>query len=158
MPLKIEVQKIQAGGERLAGSIPRVETDMDLHGLSLQGDLEYDLHAELVSGELLVRGRLALPVIFTCSRCLKNFPSTVRVENFIFTARVSDKDTIDLTDNLREDIIIALPLKPLCREGCAGICPRCGKDLNVEQCSCGSGGDDARWRALEQLSLPPENE
>jgi len=158
MALTLEIQKIPPEGESLAGALLPSEIDLELHGMSVRGGLEYDLRAEVVSHELIVHGKLRLPVEFTCSRCLKQFASEIRVEQFRYNTKVSEKDIIDLTENLREDIIIALPLKPLCGDECRGICPRCGKDRNVEQCSCAPASEDWRWNALEELSLPPEND
>jgi uncharacterized protein len=45
-------------------------------------------------------------------------------------------DEIDLVDGIQEQVIMALPFKPLCREGCRGLCPQCGADLNLGDCAC----------------------
>ena len=58
---------------------------------------------------------------------------------------------VDLTDHLRQSLILALPLKLLCREECKGLCSRCGANLNNESCSCPPDPVDPRWEKLEQL-------
>lgn len=56
-----------------------------------------------------------------------------------------------LEDVLREQILLALPLRAVCREECKGLCPHCGKNLNFEQCSCAEPLDDPRWSALKEI-------
>jgi len=102
-----------------------------------------------------------------CARCLAETDCEVDIrfiEEFVPVtdattgARISiahDEDTyrigpafvLDLRDALREYLLIAEPLKPLCRPDCAGLCPTCGANLNERACSCGLGADE-RWGAL----------
>jgi len=56
-----------------------------------------------------------------------------------------------LEDAVREQVLLAVPLKVICREDCKGLCPHCGANLNVEQCSCAEPIEDPRWTALKEL-------
>jgi uncharacterized protein len=56
-----------------------------------------------------------------------------------------------LEDAVREQVLLALPLRVICREDCKGLCPHCGKNLNVEQCSCAEPMEDPRWAALKDI-------
>ncbi|MGZ7094338.1 MAG: YceD family protein, partial [Candidatus Angelobacter sp.] len=56
-----------------------------------------------------------------------------------------------LEDVLREQVLLALPLKVTCRADCKGLCPHCGKNLNHEQCSCSTELEDPRWAALKDV-------
>jgi uncharacterized protein len=56
-----------------------------------------------------------------------------------------------LEDALREQVLLALPLKVICREDCKGLCPHCGANLNDGQCSCADPPEDPRWTALKDL-------
>ena len=57
-----------------------------------------------------------------------------------------------LEDVLREQVLLAIPLKAICRETCKGICPQCGKNLNLEQaCTCSQAIEDPRWAALKEI-------
>jgi uncharacterized protein len=58
---------------------------------------------------------------------------------------------LQLEDVLREQVLLAVPLKLVCREQCRGICPRCGQNLNAGQCSCSEPVSDNRWAALKDL-------
>jgi uncharacterized protein len=60
----------------------------------------------------------------------------------------------DVGEMLREYVLLELPMQPLCRPDCRGLCPECGADLNVEQCSCGSTSVDERFAALRALLKP----
>ena len=56
-----------------------------------------------------------------------------------------------LEDVLREQVLLSLPAKTLCKPGCKGLCPRCGQNLNEQTCSCASAPADPRWTALSEL-------
>ena len=58
-----------------------------------------------------------------------------------------------LEDAVREQVLLALPARNLCQEGCKGLCPRCGADLNTTSCDCGTTSADPRWGALAGLEL-----
>lgn len=60
-------------------------------------------------------------------------------------------DGIELDDVLREQILLALPARAICREDCRGLCPGCGRNLNVETCACAEPPQDPRWAALADL-------
>jgi uncharacterized protein len=64
-----------------------------------------------------------------------------------------------LEDVLREQVLLSLPARSLCRQDCKGLCPRCGRNLNTESCNCGDSPADPRWSALSDLRsrLGPEN-
>ncbi len=61
------------------------------------------------------------------------------------------KDSLLLEDVLREQVLLALPARTLCKADCKGLCPRCGKNRNIEPCSCDQGPADPRWEALAGL-------
>ena len=66
----------------------------------------------------------------------------------------SDTNIIDISDAVRDSVLLAVPLKLLCREDCAGLCQRCGKNLNHAadgSCDCGTGETDSRWNKLAGL-------
>lgn len=60
-------------------------------------------------------------------------------------------DGLELEDVLREQVLLAVPLKTVCRPDCKGLCPHCGKNLNAETCSCEHHESDPRWNALKGL-------
>jgi uncharacterized protein len=62
-----------------------------------------------------------------------------------------------LEDMLREQVLLALPIKAICREDCKGLCPHCGRNLNEGQCSCSEPIADPRWAALKEIRGKLEN-
>lgn len=62
---------------------------------------------------------------------------------------------IDLTDDVRQTILLSVPLKLLCREDCKGLCPQCGADLNLERCRCRAEETDTRWERLRGFRPEP---
>ena len=66
-------------------------------------------------------------------------------------------DGLQLEDVLREQVLLALPLKVVCRQDCKGLCPQCGKNLNQEQCSCSITLEDPRWAALKEVRAKLEH-
>jgi uncharacterized protein len=61
------------------------------------------------------------------------------------------KDSLWLEDVLREQVLLALPVRTLCRPDCKGLCPRCGANRNNQPCTCDEGPGDLRWEALAGL-------
>jgi uncharacterized protein len=61
------------------------------------------------------------------------------------------KDSLLLEDVLREQVLLSLPVRTLCKPDCKGLCPRCGKNRNLEACTCDEGPADPRWEALADL-------
>ena len=58
---------------------------------------------------------------------------------------------LDLREAIRQNLLLALPMKALCRENCAGLCSQCGKDLNEGSCDCVFEVEDDRFKSLRQL-------
>ncbi len=120
---------------------------------------------------ILVRCSLDSEIELTCGRCLNSFRQPLKInfeEEFLPTIDVTSgiplpqaEDTgafiidehhiIDLTEPARQYALMAVPMKPLCRPDCAGLCPRCGKNLNQGDCACPTGEIDPRWSALTKL-------
>ena len=65
----------------------------------------------------------------------------------------ANKDTADLSDDIRQNIMLNLPMKLLCDKSCKGLCSNCGSNLNEKQCDCKNSTDDPRWEALKKLQI-----
>jgi uncharacterized protein len=120
---------------------------------------------ESVHGGLLVTATVSAPYVGECRRCLGIARGTLaaHVVELITdepdpdTGYVVDGDTLDLLTVAHDACILELPLAPLCREGCAGLCPECGANLNLEKCSC-TLPVDPRWAGLAQLNEKEESD
>lgn len=151
--MKVNVKRIPEEGETLQGTEPPSIIEVDEPDVHFEQDIEYDFHAQIQSGALLVVGKVRTPVTLRCSRCLQIFRMPLQVKQFVFHQELKGEDFVDLTENLREDIILELPQRALCRPDCRGLCPVCGKDLNEGACKCKREPGDMRWHALDQINL-----
>jgi uncharacterized protein len=65
---------------------------------------------------------------------------------------IDEHHILDLREAIRQNALLAIPMKPLCREDCAGLCQKCGQDLNEGQCDCTKPEIDPRWSKLADLA------
>jgi len=120
---------------------------------------------------VLVEAHLHTAVEQSCSRCLEPVVSPINLnfaEEFLQTVdlvtglplEVPQDDQavlidahheLHMDDILRQYLLTQLPMQPLCRDDCAGLCPYCGHNLNEGPCACPSEAPDARWAALKAL-------
>jgi len=151
--MQVNVKRIPADGEQLRGVEPPTIMELDNDDVHFTRGIQYDFHAQIQENALLVVGRLRTPVTLRCSRCVKMFEFPVCVGQFVFHQELTGEDFVDLTQNIREDIILELPQRALCRPDCRGLCVECGQDLNEKACHCKTARGDLRWHALDQIKL-----
>jgi uncharacterized protein len=131
----------------------------------------------LIIKDIRLRGRLSAGLELQCARCLEPVKQDVNREFELLYRPLgvdAGRDEISVTDAeaeigyyqgdgvlledvLREQVLLALPLKVTCQENCRGLCPHCGKNLNQEQCSCSVPVEDPRWAALKDIRVKIEN-
>ena len=131
-------------------------------------EVSLDLRFEAVSEGVLVTGSATVPLTGECARCLDPVTSTMEVsfqELYLYESgaqdeeaddeeRFLDGDQLDLEPAFRDAVVLALPLSPLCREDCPGLCPECGAHLAEAGPDHGHGEDvDPRWAALRHLDV-----
>ncbi len=137
------------------GSILEMDNEEHLH---VEGPIKYRLQASLAGSELVVRGSVSCRVSFACGRCGDFFTANVTDSAFLRAVEVEEgMEFVDLTPDIRESMILAFPLNPLCDASCKGICVHCGMNLNKGDCSCSVSWDDRRWDSLNKLRLPHSN-
>jgi uncharacterized protein len=121
--------------------------------------------------DIRVRGRLTTSLESNCARCLEPLTQEVKREfDLLYRPLGTDagRDEMSVTgaeaeigyyegegilldDVVREQVLLAVPLKVTCREDCKGLCPHCGANLNQEQCSCAVALEEPRWAALREI-------
>ena len=121
--------------------------------------------------DIRVQGKLATSLEMSCARCLEAITQDVKREfDLLYRPQGADagRDEISVTDAeaeisyyegeglplddvVREQVLLAAPLKAICREDCKGLCPHCGKNLNQEGCSCAVEMEEPRWAALKEI-------
>ena len=118
--------------------------------------LHFVLHLSVVDDDVLVAGKLSGVIAVMCDRCTDNTPCEVAVGDVFHRYENVVGEVIDLTDAVREDILLAFPQSFLCSDACRGLCPSCGCNLNRERCTCNpaaDAGEDNPWRQLDSLKL-----
>ena len=152
--MKINVKRIPEGGETLRGTEPAAILELEDPNVRFEKEIECELHAQVQGNALLVTGTLRTPVTARCGRCLKTLKLPLAVQDFVFHCELRGEDFVDLTENIREDILLTLPQRILCNPDCKGLCPVCGQDLNVRRCSCERLRKfSGRWGKLDELKL-----
>jgi uncharacterized protein len=143
----------------LHGRLP----DLAMLGTAVAPDTDVDITVglEAIPEGVVADGRISAPWRAECRRCLTDVSGRVDVEfRELFEPHPREGETyplqhedVDLDPLIREALALALPLTPLCRADCQGICPTCGADLNEGPCGCPPAGRDPRWAALDDLHL-----
>lgn len=155
---------------RVIGFIPAAS----LLDLGQSGQVEAAIQVELTSswdkGKYRVVGTMQGRILLTCSRCLElyPFPLDLSVDRLFAQGydpanTVGEREIIDVVDYLpdslisvrhmvEEELLLCLPMTPLCQEACAGICPECGAELNQEFCHCPPAEADHPFAALQCLN------
>ena len=153
--MKIMVARIPEEGSSYNGSDPAAVMDLaDDPFVKVEGDVQYALHAQCVSEELIVRGRLSVDLGLKCIRCSEFFSTTVADSDFLRAYPASeDTDSVEITPDMREDLLLHIPTFPICSEGCKGLCVQCGAYLNKGSCGCKEGPRPNPWLALDNLNL-----
>jgi uncharacterized protein len=132
-------------GERRQDS-GSVDLDLVVGASRVHGPAVVEVTLEGVDSGLLARFEAHTTAHLACTRCLREWDEPLHVSAMQLFEEEPDEDgyglgpngTIDLTDPVRDEVALSVPLRPLCRPGCAGLCPTCGTDLNENPC----GGHD----------------
>src|ERR1041385_5016892 len=112
--MKVHIQQIPPGGLHLEGEEPSSILDLHDENTRSTGPIAYSLDVGLSGGGLFAPGTLTVPVELQCVSCLDRSPFTLKVPDFACQVELTGAETVDLTEYLREDILLALPPHPHC--------------------------------------------
>lgn len=167
--MKIDVAKVRRSVAEvfhydLKEAFPPLQIGTDL--LTYKEPVHVQLQVSSTGKSLLVRGQIHACLNVECSRCLKKFtyPMDLPYEDeWVVAAQATEeqkeddfvfaKDEIEIGERITEQIILALPMKFLCSEDCRGLCPKCGQDLNLQECSCPRDDIDPRFAKLAEWNM-----
>jgi DUF177 domain-containing protein len=125
----------------------------------------------LAGNEVFVNGHVETRAQVECDRCLQPVETAVNTDFALeyitgpeyessgvaelteaaMSVSVFDGEAIDVDEIVKEQVLLAVPARMLCREDCKGICPECGTDRNTGNCNCTTDDIDPRWAALKNL-------
>lgn len=146
--------------------------EIDIDGeATIKSEIAFNGQVSRVNERTFVRGAIKADAEVDCTRCLEpvDRPIDITFEDvFVEAVAESDKDEvelaveqldealleseeIDLAEVVREQILLDLPEQIFCKEDCRGLCPQCGGNRNLIDCSCERDQVDPRWAALKEL-------
>jgi uncharacterized protein len=141
--MKIHVSRIPEEGLTEHASYNASKLDMERQDVRLPEPFEVDAFITRIDRELVIRAQIRSPLLLVCGRCLDEYSSVVTAKN-VYTYEVRPTDVVDITDDVRQDVILAYPMIPLCRPDCKGLCLTCGQNLNHGSCAHASNGQQKR--------------
>jgi len=175
--MKIAVASLSERPTRLEGTLSPRELELAAERIAFREPVHVTVTVTRMQEDVLARGEARTSAVAECSRCLEEVAVELRgefealfvPETGAYGQRMGRRDfewgdqrvnfysemTVDLTDEIRQCVLLELPMKPLCRPDCAGLCPRCGANLNEGPCSCEPEDDAGPWAILRKL-IPPE--
>ncbi len=150
------------GANRDETIVGPIEIEMDLERVEAAHPVTAQIRLEALAAEILARGSAVYVASLQCNRCLTGWTESGEVSFTQLFGKEPDEDTepisregrIDLEPTIRDVVALALPLVPLCKEDCLGLCPTCGTDLNTVPCSGHADESDSPFSALQQLLEP----
>ena len=176
--MKIRVDDIPEDGLHLSFSGDEDFLSDALNTVSISGDIRIDPHIEgkvdlfRSNEDVLLLGTVVGSMNLICSRCISEF-TIVKEVNLDLKFRVGGVESesrqgadqqeqdvmflesaeLDPAEIILQELLLEIPMKPLCREDCAGLCPKCGALKGSPECKCGDKRDiDPRWEALARLA------
>jgi uncharacterized protein len=166
--LHLNLAGVDRGEVSLREQVPPDHPMWNGSGVELAKPLDVDLTARSVGDGVLVRGTLRTTVRQACRRCLAPVEQEVDEHvDLLFTAHSDEDDgldgevyflpargdDLDLTDAVREQVLLQAPQFTLCRDDCRGLCPTCGTDLNEGACECVPEAAPGPWDALKNVKF-----
>jgi uncharacterized protein len=172
----IDLTELEEGETTWRKQAAAEEFGLEFPDYSFAGTVDLQLRINQVEKQYILRGQVTTTADARCVKCLKEFTLPVNEEIGWVVEMVDDPQVIareeeaedywlvekgcvelEITDRVRETVLIALPRDPVCREDCRGLCPRCGADLNEGPCDCTTKEIDSRWGPLKELLEKKKN-
>jgi uncharacterized protein len=167
----IDLDNIGIRPKSLELNVRRDEVDTDIPGTSMAANAVFQGETERVDGKAHIRGNVSTTVLIDCTRCLEPVEQAIDIDfDDVFVdpndtpaspevilsedqldEAIAPEGKVDLTEVVREQILLALPYQLFCREDCKGLCPKCGGNRNLIDCKCEENEIDPRWSALKGL-------
>jgi len=136
--VKIDVNQIPPEGLSLDEEISARALDLDTEVIKLASPVRVRGKVYRITNAVNVKLQLSASMRSICSRCLEEATTDFKKGIELNYQASKQEPFIDLDPDIREEIILDYPVKPLCSADCKGLCPKCGKNLNQGGCSCGT--------------------
>jgi uncharacterized protein len=134
--MKITINQVPAEGLYLKEEIDPKELDLETDLIKLRSPVKLAAQVTRITNALSIDLNIQAVIFADCSRCLSEFEWVFDKDLKLNYALESSDVFIDLIPNIREEIILDYPIKPLCSLSCKGLCVKCGKNKNEGGCNC----------------------
>jgi uncharacterized protein len=169
--MRIELENLEGGKSDFAHVYQPDDLNPVDERIALSGPATVGGKVRLAGNEVFVNGHVETRARVECDRCLQPVETPVNTDFALeyitgseyessgaaelteaeMSVSVFDGEAIDVDEIVKEQIVLAIPTRMLCREDCKGICPECGTDRNTGECDCNTKDIDPRWAALKNL-------
>ena len=136
--MKIFISQVPAEGIFLEEEIKPVELELETELIKFRTSLKIKAQVSRIIDAFIVELNMSAVLFAGCSRCLDEFEWEFNKDAQFSYPIVSSVSFIDLNPDIREDVMLDYPIKPLCSISCKGLCLECGKNKNEGGCNCGS--------------------
>jgi len=134
--IKISVRDVSSKGVDIDQTIPKEGIGLSDEEIDLRSPIQVKAHLERKGDVVMAQTTVRADFGTICSRCLEDLHG-YRTHDYHFDFEISQAmEYIDLGEEIRQEMIMANPERILCKHDCKGICPKCGVNLNLEQCKC----------------------
>jgi uncharacterized protein len=134
--IKISIRDITSKGLDIHRSIPKEGIGLSDEEIDLRSPIEVNAHLQRDGNLIVAETSIKADFGFMCARCLGDVHE-VKEHHYHFDFEIDPTlDYVDVGEEIRQELILANPPRILCKDDCKGICPKCGKNLNVEPCKC----------------------
>jgi len=134
--MKIYLNQIPETGFSATENLSALPYELDTEEVKIVSPLELSYRIFYEEENLFAQISISCKMRLLCSRCLVPYEFPFKKEAEL-THPVGKAEVIDVTDDIRQEILLEYPIKPLCQDTCKGICERCGQNLNEKECECG---------------------
>lgn len=175
--MRFRIDTIPEEGKHVEATISPAEIIVDMPGYSLNNPLVFSGRLTRSARNVYVRGNLSGAVNAQCGRCLESFDMPLNLDMDIAFSPQREQldqeveiieqdsnlayyeaDSIDLLPEIRDLFLVNLPIRPVCRSECKGLCSQCGADLNVNPCNCGQKPEASPFEKLKELKSKMEQQ
>lgn len=134
--MKININEIAPRGLTIKENLDPAAFDLETDLVKFRGPLKVEAEISKITNAVTVNLSLSALMRLNCSRCLNEFEMNFNKALRLNYTVEKQEFKIDLGPDIREEIIVDYPMKPLCSQACKGLCPKCGRNLNEGPCSC----------------------
>jgi uncharacterized protein len=170
--MRVRIKDLAEDLQRQNLQEPARSLGLDQEKLNFTEPIKAQVTLQKAGDQIVCRVRWCTSIQLECSRCLEPTETTISGDMVLLvtfsktSAQTSaDPDVkvvpmgakeVDISEEIRQTILLTIPGKPLCKADCLGLCPHCGRNLNLRRCRCQVKVEDTRWAGLQKL-LPDKD-